>query len=44
MAESIESIEISSSSSKLKIGSDELFITYLSINSENKIAKKIKLL
>ena len=35
LAESVESGEISSSSSEWKIGSDELFVTCLSDNSEN---------
>ena len=42
MAESIESGEISSSSSEWKIGPDDLFVTSLNDNSENKIEKPIK--
>ena len=41
LKESIESGEISSSSSECKTGSDESFVTYLYRNSENKI-KPIK--
>ena len=42
MAESVESEEISSSSSEWKTDSEELFVTCLNENSENKIAKPIK--
>ena len=42
-AESVESGEISASNSEWKTGSDELFITYLNDNSENKIEKPIKI-
>ena len=42
VAESVESGEISPSSSKWNLGSDELFVTCLNDNSENKIAKSIK--
>ena len=41
LAESVESGEISSSSSEWKTGSDELFVTCLNDNSD-KIAKPIK--
>ena len=41
-AESVESGEISSSSSEWKTGSDELFVTCLNDNSENKIGKPIE--
>ena len=37
LAENVESGEISSTSSEWKIGSDELFFTCLSENSENNI-------
>ena len=39
--ESVEDGEISSSSSEWKVGSDELFVTCLNNNSENKIGKPI---
>ena len=39
LAESVESGEISSSSSEWKMGSDELFVICLNENSEIKIAK-----
>ena len=40
-AESVESGEISSSNSEWKIGLDELFVTCLNNDSENKIGKPI---
>ena len=40
--ESVKSGVISSSSSEWKIGSDELFVSCLNDNSENKIGKPIK--
>ena len=42
MAESVENRVILSSSSKWKIGSDELFVTCLNCDSENKLAKSMK--
>ena len=42
LAESVESGEISSSSSEWKIGSDELFVTCVNQDSENKTRKPIK--
>ena len=42
LAESVESGEILSSSSEWKISSDELFVTCLNDNNENKIGKPIK--
>ena len=41
VAESVESEEISSSSSKLKKCLEELFVTCLNDNNENKIVKPI---
>ena len=41
-AESVESEEISSSSSKWKTGSEELFVTCLNRESVHKIGKPIK--
>ena len=41
-AESMESWEISASSSEWKTGSDKLFVTCLYHNSDNKIGKTIK--
>ena len=40
--ESVEAGEISSSTSKWKLGSDELFVTCLNDNSKNKLEKPIK--
>ena len=42
LAESVESEEIWSSSSEWKISSDDLFVTCLNSNSENKTGKPIK--
>ena len=42
LAESLESGETSASNSEWKIGSDELFVTCLNCESENKIGKPIK--
>ena len=42
LVESVESREISSSSSNWKISLDELFVTWLNRDSENKIGKPIK--
>ena len=43
LAESVESREISSSSSEWNLGLDELFVTRLHSNSKTKIAKPIKI-
>ena len=43
LANSVESIEISSSSSEWKTDSDKLFVTCLNNNSENKIGNQLKI-
>ena len=42
-AESVESGEISSSTSEWNLGWDKLFVTCLNINSKNTIGKPIKI-
>ena len=42
LAESVESGDLSSSSSEWNLGSDELFVTRLNRDSKNKIGKPIK--